>query len=253
MSEVEIIVNRPIRLLHVTDTHLIRPGGTRGKPDIDAHANLANALAGVAAERTPRPDVIVHTGDITDDGSLEATTQVYGMLNVLTENVSSDRVMLVAGNHDLVDVVASVSPRDVVTVGPWRIVRVDTVVPGAVHGELDVAALARALDAGSGAGQAEYTVIAMHHPIRSNSIHPWFTLATAGELEAFLETRPDVRLVMSGHTHERFRATLPGGCILSGGPSTYYSIEHDAEQWRLSTAPTGVTTVVLHPDGRVEI
>lgn len=240
-----------VRLVHVSDTHLVAPGSETGRhaaldpAAVDPAANLIAAL-GLPSDDDDIDDidVIVHTGDITDDGSPEATTQVAELLRARCQ-----RVMMTAGNHDRIEVVREVAPDDVITVGAWQIVRLDTAVPGVVHGEIDAARAAATLDRLSGPCIA----IAMHHPLRSNSTHPWFQLRGGDELESVIIARPRVRLVLSGHTHQQYRAVLPGGCLLAGGPSTYYSIDHAGERWGASRAPVGVSTMLLHPDGAVEL
>lgn len=240
-----------VRLVHVSDTHLVAPGSEMGRhaaldpAAVDPAANLIAAL-GLPSDDDDIDDidVIVHTGDITDDGSPEATTQVAELLRARCQ-----RVMMTAGNHDRIEVVREVAPDDVITVGAWQIVRLDTAVPGVVHGEIDAARAAATLDRLSGPCIA----IAMHHPLRSNSTHPWFQLRGGDELESVIIARPRVRLVLSGHTHQQYRAVLPGGCLLAGGPSTYYSIDHAGERWGASRAPVGVSTMLLHPDGAVEL
>lgn len=251
-----------VRLVHVSDTHLVAPGSETGRhaaldpAAVDPAANLIAALGlpsddddigddiDADIDVIDDIDVIVHTGDITDDGSPEATTQVAELLRARCQ-----RVMMTAGNHDRIEVVREVAPDDVITVGAWQIVRLDTAVPGVVHGEIDAARAAATLDRLSGPCIA----IAMHHPLRSNSTHPWFQLRGGDELESVIIARPRVRLVLSGHTHQQYRAVLPGGCLLAGGPSTYYSIDHSGEQWAASRAPVGVSTMLLHPDGAVEL
>lgn len=240
-----------VRLVHVSDTHLVAPGSEMGRhaaldpAAVDPAANLIAAL-GLPSDDDDIDDidVIVHTGDITDDGSPEATKQVAELLRARCQ-----RVMMTAGNHDRIEVVREVAPDDVITVGAWQIVRLDTAVPGVVHGEIDAARAAATLDRLSGPCIA----IAMHHPLRSNSTHPWFQLRGGDELESVIIARPRVRLVLSGHTHQQYRAVLPGGCLLAGGPSTYYSIDHAGERWGASRAPVGVSTMLLHPDGAVEL
>lgn len=259
-----------VRLVHVSDTHLVAPGSETGRhaaldpAAVDPAANLIAAL-GLPSDDDDIDgdigddidadidgdidviddiDVIVHTGDITDDGSPEATTQVAELLRARCQ-----RVMMTAGNHDRIEVVREVAPDDVITVGAWQIVRLDTAVPGVVHGAIDAARAAATLDRLSGPCIA----IAMHHPLRSNSTHPWFQLRGGDELESVIIARPRVRLVLSGHTHQQYRAVLPGGCLLAGGPSTYYSIDHAGERWGASRAPVGVSTMLLHPDGAVEL
>lgn len=225
------------RLLHLSDTHLLGPGSESKHPEIDSRARLATVLD--AANAAGPFDAVVLTGDIADDGSREAVLCARELLRPV-----APMVMAVPGNHDSTDVVAEVFGTEVVRVGGWEILGAATNMPGEVAGQgRPVIDLMPSCDGP--------TAILMHHPVRSRSTHPWFTLGDAGELERRLVEHRTPLVLLSGHTHEAFDDVV-GPARLLGAPSTFYGIAHDGERWEPHGAPTGALVVELADDGTSE-
>lgn len=189
----------PLRILHLSDTHLFGDD-TRHYGVVDTTAALQRVLD--RAAELDRIDVIVLSGDLSDDGSEGS----YRMLRELVEPLAAARgaeVLYAMGNHDQragFEAVLGSRERELV-VGGVRFVTLDSSVPGRGHGELDAAALDRLR--GILTTPAEHgTVVVVHHPP---------TPALTALLAALELQRPgqlldacragDVRLVLSGHYH----------------------------------------------------
>lgn len=207
--------HRPfVTLCQISDVHLAEsPETGDGSPD----EGLGHAMELVAAEA---PDAIVLTGDIADDGSVAACARVRSIVESL-----GVPILATPGNHDRPEVVRQVfGDVDEISLGAWRILGVDTTVPGQDGGRIDADAVAETLGADAGTP----TVLAMHHPPLTTSTGDAFRLDGAAELIGMLSARSDVRVVMSGHLHEAFAVVL-GAVNLLGGSSTYYGIEHGSD------------------------
>jgi Icc protein len=222
------------RLLHLSDTHLVGPGSRSEYPDIDPEARLVAVLA--AAADTGPFDAVVVTGDIADDGSREAVLRVRELVQPV-----APVVVAVPGNHDRTDAVAEVFGSEAARVGAWQIVGAATNELGEVAG--DARPVLDLLDSCDGP-----VAVGMHHPLRSRSTHPWFTLGGAGKLERRLLEHRSPLVLLSGHTHEAFE-DIVGSARLLGAPSTFYGIAHDGEQWETHGAPTGARVVELSDEG----
>ncbi len=244
---------RPLRLLHVSDTHL-RAGnaGRDGNDGSDLQSAPEGALGAALEVFADRPntnpafDLAVHTGDIADDASVAAARRAAHLLATV-----APRLVGVPGNHDSPAAVRTSFGEPMVEVGVWRVIGWDTTIPGEVHGAVDADEVAAALDA----LDPRPTVLAVHHPLRSRSTNPLFRLDGAEQLLGALVQRPHVRLVLSGHTHEVYDEQVPGPhgtTRLFGGPSTWYGMSHAGEHFR-TTPDTGVAVVTLHHDGAVQI
>ncbi len=237
-----------VRILHVSDTHLRapgQPGTTEEAPPIDPAERLASVLS--AAQATGMAfEAVVHTGDITDDCSQEAARAVLDALRRFTP-----RVLAVPGNHDDPAVVSTVFGPAVIDVGAWRLVGIDTTIPEQVHGRVpDLDALHEALGDPPPAG-GRHTALVMHHPYASRSTHPWFSLEGAQRLRSVLASRPDVRLLLTGHTHERYDVSEPWGLTMRGGAATYYGLRHDGTEMTYAPGTAGAQVHELHDDGTV--
>lgn len=224
------------RLLHISDTHLLGPGSESEYPEVDPYLQLVTVLA--AAARTGPFDAVVLTGDIADDGSREAVLQARELVLPV-----APVVVAVPGNHDRTDVVAEVFGTEPVRIGVWQILGAVTNEAGQVAGQgrpvLDL------LDSCDGPA-----AILMHHPVRSRSTHPWFTLAEARVLEQRLLEHRTPLVLLSGHTHEAFEDAV-GDVRLLGAPSTFYGIAHNGKHWEPHRAPTGARVVELADDGTI--
>lgn len=112
----------------ITDPHLrAHADPTQGSPDAGFH----QALQMLASEK---PDAVVLTGDIADDGSLTAYERARQMVIGL-----GAPVLATPGNHDDPTALGEVFGRaQELDIGGWRLVCVSTVVPGEQFGKVDV-------------------------------------------------------------------------------------------------------------------
>lgn len=203
-------------LLQFTDIHLSATGALRNgtRPGENFEAALAHlGRSGIA------PDVIVCTGDLTDDGDGERYEELRVRIRPLAE-ASGAAVVFLPGNHDertafrrhLLD-------EDDATDGPinqvvWReglrILALDSSVPGAEHGELTPETLAFARAALADAAP-DGTVVALHHPPIPSPIESMTAIALRQpeQLAAAL-AGSDVRLILAGHNHHAAAGSLAG-------------------------------------------
>lgn len=197
-----------LRILHLSDTHLFSDGSLHyGR--VDTLAALDRTLARAAA--LDAIDAVVATGDLSDDGGEESYRLLASRLAPFAADRGAD-VVYAMGNHDLrTGFEAVLGARETVTLRRgFRIVTLDTSVPGAGYGALDSAQLERlaeilAVPAPHG------TVVALHHP----PVPAASALLAALELsnpEALLDVcaAGDVRLIVAGHYHHALAASARG-------------------------------------------
>ena len=217
----------------ITDTHILADGKLFHSPrrafpadaapdwsHIDTAAYLARAIAELNA-LTPRPDVIVVTGDLTDHGG-EAE---YANLRAILSGARMP-VYVIPGNHDSRDALRSAFAADgylpacgflqyVVEGYPLRLIALDTNVPGMHHGELCAERL-EWLDRTLAASPMRPTLVMMHHPPFSTGIEHMDRHALH-EPTAFAEVvrrHPQIERILCGHLHRtidhRFAGTIAG-------------------------------------------
>jgi 3',5'-cyclic-AMP phosphodiesterase len=228
-------------VLQLSDTHL---GATLGEPVFghDADARLATVLDAWKATGE-RADLVLLTGDLSDDGSTAGCERLAAAVAAL-----GAPVLAIPGNHDKPAVVAAVwtGPRAVRLDG-WMIAGLDTTIPGEVHGSIDVPAAMAWLDT---LDQVP-TVLALHHPPVSRSTADEFRLERAAELLSALAERPHIRVLVAGHLHDAVDLQAPSGLPVLGCPSTLEAIAHDGDQMDIGApdAATGARVLSLDPGG----
>ncbi|WP_031478901.1 metallophosphoesterase family protein [Streptomyces bicolor] len=204
-----------MRILHLSDTHLERTD-TPNKYGVNATDSLRLMLAELRHLRDV--GAVVVTGDIADDGAVEAYTAVRDLVGEFARRLGAP-VFYTTGNHDERDafgkVLGSGHPEPVLvleseaseraavsTVGGLRLVTLDSLVPGKVYGELGARQL-QWLKGVLSTPAERGTVLAFHHPPISLDIsatQPFFGLRNPGELGEVIRGS-DVRVVLTGHYH----------------------------------------------------
>ena len=154
-------------IAQLTDSH-IRPEGALFADVVDTLAMLESAVDTVLA-LSPRPDVVLVTGDLTNDGEPEAYAAIRPTLARLPMPVYA-----IPGNHD--DREAMLALNGVASIGAGsafrqyavdlddlRLVALDSNVPGKPHGELCAERLDW-LEAELAATADRPVLIMVHHP-----------------------------------------------------------------------------------------
>jgi 3',5'-cyclic AMP phosphodiesterase CpdA len=210
-----------MRILHLSDTHLARTGD-RDEHRTDGTAALSRLLDEL--RHLTGLDAVVVTGDIADDGSPEAYTRARDLLSGYADRHGA-HLFCTPGNHDDRTAFAAVlasghgEPETVyegpageraaaTTLSGWRLITLDSLVPGKGYGRIDSGQLAwlrqlLATPAESG------TVLAFHHPPVAMDVEVQRALGLQNSADLADTIRgTDVRLVLCGHFHLQLLARL---------------------------------------------
>ncbi len=239
-----------LELVQLTDSHLFSE--PRGQLlGLETRSSLQQVLALLQCEH-PRPDLLLATGDLSQDGSLasyQAFRQLCAPLGV--------PVRWCPGNHDdRLQMCAAASGTElmapVTDLGAWRIILLDTRLPGAVHGQLadsQLELLARALD---DAPERHGLIGLHHHPLPVGS--DWMDsigLHNSGALWQLLESYPQVRALLWGHVHQAFDRSQNGRRLLAS-PSTCIQFTPGSARFQTSMEAPGYRWLHLYEDGRLD-
>jgi 3',5'-cyclic AMP phosphodiesterase CpdA len=231
----------PFLLLQLSDLHI-----GADPSEVDPVASLRAAVEAVQA-LPDRPDALLVSGDLSDDGSAssyERAAELLAPLGLPTH--------VLPGNHD--DRAAlrrafglagdGAEPVNYsADLGPLRLIALDSTLPGHDRGELSEETL-RWLDAELRQEPTQPTVLAMHHPPLVTAVPPFdeicLSAAERDELAALLERHPQVRRVVCGHIHRTIAAELGGRAVLVI-PSVYRQavLDFGATEFALSADPAG--------------
>lgn len=233
-------------IAQISDTHIEAPGKiVHGV--YDGHAAFVAALGKVAAI-TPRPDFLLHTGDITHHGNADIHRDVRARMDAVGIPYA-----VIPGNHDEVETLrAAFADKPwmpatgflhfVIELPPVRIICLDSTIPGKVEGTLcpeRMAWLAARLAEKPNAP----TIIAMHHPAfrigrTSSDIRPF---GNAKEFAELVAKYPNVSLVTAGHVHCTLQARI-GNAVALAVPSTAY-------QFAVNRNPGAPLSLIDEPPG----
>ncbi len=218
-------------ICQLTDLH-VRPVGKPANRVVETNRFTERAFRAVA-RLSPRPDVVVITGDLTECG-LDAE---YANLARLLRKWLPMPVFVITGNHDRrTSFREGLRHLPGVTADPHyiqyavedhavRLVMLDTLVPGAGHGELHAEQL-KFLDRTLAAAPDKPTIVAMHHPPFACGIAHMdrINLRNTPEFAAIIARHRQVERIICGH-HHRPIVTRVAHAIASISPSVAHQVE----------------------------
>lgn len=196
-----LTANDAVLLVQLSDSHLFAEadGTLLGMNTRDSLQKVIE----LALAQQPRIDLVIASGDVSQDGTLES----YQQFREMTRQIDAP-ARWIPGNHDEPQIMAQAAVQSqllepIVDIGNWRITLLDSAVPGSVPGYLQddqLQLLARAL---SEAPERHHLVCLHHHPVSIGCA--WMEpigLRNPDALFAVLDRFPHVRAVLWGHVHQ---------------------------------------------------
>jgi 3',5'-cyclic-AMP phosphodiesterase len=200
-----------------------------------------------------KPDVILATGDLSQDASPESYQYLADFLKTL--EVPS---FWLPGNHDDPEVMQqylrnqSVSSAKQILIGNWQVILLDSSVKDKVYGNLAKAELdflSQALEE----YPDKYALVSLHHqPVTIDS--QWLDqigLKNASEFKQVLAKYPQVKGVVWGHIHQDFEFT-ESGIYWMATPSSCVQFEPGSEDFSAGEEAPGYRYLNLYADGKIE-
>ena len=204
------MTSRPTVVAQISDLHIKRPGSL-AYGIVDTAAALSRCISELN-RFTPRPDLVVISGDLADTPAQEEYDHLEALLApldipfVAIPGNHDDRALMRAALRDQPYGPAGGALNHATAVGPLDVLLIDSSVPGRPHGELDPATLTW-LDAALSASTTRPALLFLHHPPFVTGIGHMDVqnLRNATDLASVVRQHARVRLVAAGHVH---RATL---------------------------------------------
>lgn len=224
-------------ILHFSDFHLFAGEKESAHPRQDTVAAVELVLADAAC-LTPQPDLVLISGDLTDCG----TAEDYALAREMLARFSAP-VLVVPGNHDRRAAMrAAFADSIAFAEGPFlnfdlihkgiRVIGLDTIIPGAVEGELCAARLdwlADRLADETARAQTEsaVTFLMLHHPPFDLASPSWDAMTLLTGREEFTRLiagfKGQLRL-LTGHVHRPLITTHAGHfAAIAGSPAFQYA------------------------------
>lgn len=239
-----------LRVLQITDTHLYADPGRR-LLGVNTQESFREVLDTVL-DQSWRFDLVLATGDLVHDASAQGYRRLTQQLAELNAPV-----YCLAGNHDEAQAMTrflgseSVSAPGHVDVGDWRIILLDSVIPGEEGGRLEAVELARLNQ--DLADTDRHCLICMHHqplPVGSTWIDT-MAIDNSDDLFAITDAHANVRGMLWGHIHQSFDRTRKGQPLMAT-PSTCVQFTPGSAGFQVDNVPPGCRLLALRPDGSIE-
>jgi 3',5'-cyclic AMP phosphodiesterase CpdA len=254
-------------LAQISDLHIGVPNAAGGGRR-DRVAALRRCVAAINA-LDPRPDLVLVTGDLVDDGVAEE----YEHFRTLMAPLDAP-YYVIPGNHDDRAALRAAFadhlylPRDgaflhyVIEGYPLRLIGLDSIIPGRARGELCGERLAW-LDAQLDRVPERPTLLFLHHPPFLDGIRFWDVLncRNADGLATVVRRHRQVVGLVAGHLHQSIRR-LWNGVMASSVPAPAQALALATRQPESRAplhppffhlhewdAPTGLTSRLAFIDG----
>ena len=237
-------------IVQITDPHLFADAQGR-LLGMNTRDSLEKVIDKVLAEQ-PQIDLLLITGDLTQDGSVAS----YQAFQQMSARIKAPTRWF-AGNHDEPLVMEAVAKgtdllEQVVDIGAWRVILLNSAVPGTVPGRLadaELELLERSLQA---APERHHLICLHHHPISIDC--KWMEpigLRNADALFAITDRYPQARALLWGHIHQEIDQSL-GELRLLATPSTCIQFKPRSDDFALDDLPPGYRWLRLQPNGKIE-
>lgn len=240
------MASKDIRIVQISDCHLSAET-SREYRQVNPHENLMNLMRKVIALK---PDLLLATGDLSEDGSRASYRTLHGVFNTLRVPV-----LALPGNHDDPGLLADIfpgSPVDTISVsehGSWRIIRLNSSLPGRPEGRIPESVLDELEGCLAGREHVPCLIALHHQPITIGS--EWIDKYPLVKPERFLRVIgncANVKGVVWGHIHQVFDAEI-GGVAMLGGPSSAINGLRDAPKFTPDGDGPAFRWLVLKADG----
>jgi 3',5'-cyclic AMP phosphodiesterase CpdA len=225
-----------VLIVQISDMHVSMPGKLYSGR-IDSRAAFERAITRVLS-LDPKPDLVLLSGDLAETGVPEEYDFIAEQLARL-----SCRVLAIPGNHDVREAMLHKLPQCVTEQDgghlnfvaddfPVRIIGLDTIVPGQIHGEICERRLAW-LDEILSKETGKRALIAMHHPPFLTGISTMDGYGIRSGLDAFkaiiAEHARKISLIVCGHAHRAITTSISGVPVLLA-PSSSLQFQLDLRE-----------------------
>ena len=243
-------------MVQITDPHIVA-NARLCLNQIDTASFLRQAVDTIR-RLTTRPDAVVITGDLVNEGRPSQYEHLRQLLTPLSTEPSI-ALYLMPGNHDHRGAMREAfadhaelgtdGPCDyTVDIGPLRLVALDTLVDGRPGGDLSESQLAW-LDEQLADAPSRPTLLALHHPpFRTGIGHMdamGLEVGAAAALEEIVARHPQVERVICGHVHRSISRRW-AGTIAATAPGVAHAVVFDVRPGAPSAWNEEPPAITLH-------
>ena len=238
----------PLLVAQITDTHLFAEIDRTWKGLSTAHT-LQKVIERLQ-EIQPPPDVLLLTGDLSQDETPESYEILASLISPL--NIPA---YWIPGNHDNLSVMQQIldqrplSPEKSWMLGNWQFLLLSSVEAGCDGGRLSPDSLEWLDSQLQQTGDRSVMIALHHHPLAIDcEIMDSMMLHNADEFFAIVDRYPQIKIVLCGHIHQEFQQQR-GLVSYLGTPSTCIQLLPKSHPIVLDTIGPGFRLLELAIDG----
>jgi Icc protein len=241
-------VRKDVKFLQISDSHLFANAGQK-LIGVDTETSLRAVVD--QAGREENVTGILASGDLSQDASLASYQKFADIVKPLGAPVH-----WIPGNHDDSDFFHHpdnfpLSSRSVIEAGNWRILLLDSVIPGEESGHLSTTEFDY-IEKHLGNEDRHILLVLHHQPVPCGSA--WLDtmiLDNSDDFLRFLADKTSIRAVLNGHIHQERQQEIAGISYIST-PSTCFQFTPDTDDFSLDTRLPGYRRLILKHDGSIE-
>ncbi len=232
------------KIVHITDIHLFADANRSllGVKTQDSFESLINHLH----KEKSKPDFMIISGDLSQDGSEESYHRLAYLLDVLKVPI-----YCTPGNHDNRDMMEKIYPlcslslQNHILLKEWQLILLDSRKQGRVEGFLAETELHFLEDCLVRYPDHQAIIFMHHHPVKTGSA--WLDNIGLENAEIFwqrLKNHLNVHAVFFGHVHQTCEAQKNGISYYST-PSTCIQFQKNSDQFALTKLPPSYRAIQL--------
>lgn len=230
-----------MKIIQITDCHLLADS-KETFCDVYPDQHLKQVID---ATNKQKPDLVILTGDCSEDGSVQSYQRIADYFTQITCPVYA-----IPGNHDNLPAFQeyilsnNIQYTKKLILHDWQIVFLDSVVAGETSGYLNASQfvlLEQALANG------KKTIIVMHHhPLPISSFMDRYIVNNHQEFTEFISEQKNIKAVLFGHIHGKFQKKI-NHINFYGSPATsvQFPQHHDKSNKLCSIAQFGFSIHTL--------
>lgn len=190
----------PATIVQISDCHLFADTGRAGYAGINPFASLRAVLSRAATEQA---DLVVATGDISGDDSIDSYRHFLALIQQFLPHTP---VYLIPGNHDKPAFMKEIFAGQVLTaseplrLGNWLIHGLNSHFQGTL-GKVSAEQLQQVQGHIENSGDCYHLLAVHHHPVPVDGWMDKHTFVNRQDLTRLVSLNPTIKAVIYGHVH----------------------------------------------------
>jgi Icc protein len=244
-------LDRPLSILQITDLHLFLTPEQKME-GVNTERSFYQVLDD-AHRQQGEFDLILVTGDLTQDASQAGYKRIYQLLKKYPS-----KVICLSGNHDepalMQQIIAGerINCNKSIQFDHWQIINLNSQKQGSEGGRLaveELELLAQLIEENATLN----TLVAVHHhliPTKSAWLDTMI-IENRDEFFSTVEKYPQVKAVICGHIHQELEVTT-NNILMLGTPATCFQFKPNCVKYTLDDKKPGYRILQLFPGGELK-